>query len=132
MEQYSSNLKDIVKLIRTEYPVAKCILITPSTVDPQTASIWEQKLDIPSALRSLRLPGNTLQYVEACVEVGRQLDVPVIDCFAAHTEAMEGGVSISDLFSDGVHYSAAGYDVSLWRVLMLTVLVHQLFTAESA
>ena len=108
-------MKVIIAFIRTEYPAAKCILVTPSTVDPETASAWERKLDIPAALRSLRLPENTSKYVEACVEVGRQLDVPVIDCFAAHTKAMKGGVDIGHLFSDGVHYSEAGYDVSLFR-----------------
>jgi len=89
--------------------------MTPSTVDPETASAWERKLDVPVALRSLRLPENTLKYVEACVEVGRQMEIPVIDCFAAHTRAMKGGVDVGHLFSDGVHYTAAGYNVSFDR-----------------
>lgn len=44
--------------------------------------------------------------------VGHRLDVPVIDCFAVHAKAMENGMELQELFSDGVHYTPAGYEVS--------------------
>jgi hypothetical protein len=58
------------------------------------------------------------------------MDVPVIDCFAAHTRAMNGGVTVGHLFSDGVHYSAAGYDVRLSAEPMLTVPVYKFIIAR--
>jgi lysophospholipase L1-like esterase len=49
--------------------------------------------------------------VRACIETGRRLQVPVIDCFSEHTAAIQEGIDPKDLFTDGLHYSPAGYRV---------------------
>ena len=43
---------------------------------------------------------------------------------------MKDGVKVGHLFSDGVHYSEAGYDVRLSGGFTLTVPVYQFFIAE--
>ena len=113
IEAYRSNLVAILGHIRKNYPSAGIILLTPSTLDPPAVSAWEDTLQIPNQLRHPRHPCNTIKYVEACLSVGNTLKVSVVNCFDLHQFAVDSGVPIAELYTDGLHYSEKGYSVSI-------------------
>lgn len=112
VQTYISNLKQIISHIRTNHSSSRIILLTPSTLDPKTCTEFEDTFQIPLPLRSPRLPGNTLRYVDACIKLGLEEHVPVVDCFRLHQKVLDEGGKTKDLFDDGLHYSAQGYSVS--------------------
>lgn len=112
LEAYHANLIAIVGHLRKTYPSAGIILLTPSTLDPPAVDAWEDTLQIPTELRHPRYPRTTVKYVEACLTVGNKLKVPVVNCFDLHQFAVDSGVPIGELYTDGLHYSEKGYSVS--------------------
>lgn len=70
-------------------------------------------MDLPEDLRHYRQPDNTKHYVNACVGVGEGAGVPVINVFDLHEAAVAAGDKLEDLFSDGLHFTAKGYEVSM-------------------
>lgn len=112
---YTANLEAIATYIRQHYPSAATILLTPGQMDSSRLDAWEDTLEIPAQIRSPRRAENTIHYVDACLAVGRKLGIPVVNCFKLHDEAMKAGTSSDDLFSDGLHFTPAGYAVSLRR-----------------
>ena len=81
LDDYKRNLQHLVRLVKdpksTYYsPDTKIVMITPPP--------------IIGALQQTRNPANTKQYVEGCLEVGTQENVPVVNLYEAIIEAAGG------------------------------------------
>ncbi len=113
LDQFKSNLRDIAAHFRANWPRSRIILLTPSTLDKPRIETFDASLGIPVDLTHPRTPENARLYADGCIEVGKQLDIPVIDVFDLHSNAMQrGGKTLIDLYWDGLHYSPEGYSVS--------------------
>lgn len=99
--RYSDNLHQIVEHFRVATPRARLVFITPPPVLP------------PFRERSL-----TIQYVEAVRAIGAQLQVPVVDSFAAIEAAAGDAEGLRNYLSDGLYLLPAGYEVSACVCLM--------------
>lgn len=113
VNDYRTNLTSIVGELKSSYPAAAIVLLTPSTLNVAVTRAAEDSMDLPEDLRHYRQPDNTKHYVNACVGVGEGAGVPVINVFDLHEAAVAVGDKLEDLFSDGLHFTAKGYEVSM-------------------
>ncbi|KAI5282867.1 hypothetical protein KEM54_002522 [Ascosphaera aggregata] len=109
---YKSCLKNIITHPLVLEQKTKIILLTPPPVN-------EHQLPADSP----RVAWHTKKYVDACKDVGAQLNVPVVDVWTAFmhhagwTEGkpLEGSIDLpanprlQELFTDGLHLTAVGY-----------------------
>ncbi|ETV73987.1 hypothetical protein H257_11299 [Aphanomyces astaci] len=89
LDEYRSNLRDIVHELRTAFRECKFLFLTPPAVDNTK---WNP---------TDKLNAVTETYAKACVEVASSLDIPVIDTWTATQGRW-------DLFRDGVHPNTQG------------------------
>ena len=103
-EQYRENLHATLKHIRSTYPYAVTVFLTPSTVETETILAIEKGSGMPERFWSYRTPERAKELAEVCKEVAKEEEIDCIDVFAMH----EGK---QDIFTDGLHYNADGYKV---------------------
>ncbi|KAG0333582.1 hypothetical protein BG000_009042 [Podila horticola] len=126
-DQYKENLRSIVTSIRypdtpNYSPDTQVILVTPAPVDDST---WEASL--AGIGQSLDRSNNvTQEYAQACVQVGEELHVPVVDLWSDISCQLDGSCELhessqlSDYLMDGLHLRRMGNDV-LYKGVLNTV-----------
>ncbi|ORX39546.1 SGNH hydrolase-type esterase domain-containing protein [Kockovaella imperatae] len=100
--EYRDNLLSIIQHIRTIYPAAEIVLLTPSTVQSDVILALERSTGMPEKFITIRTPERAREIAEMCKAVALEEKVDCLDVFAMH----EGQ---RDIFSDGLHYNAKGY-----------------------
>ena len=113
LEEYIANLKAIVQHDVVERHGTKVILIVPAPVD-------EYSLD-----NDQRTAANTKRYADACRQVGRELDLRMVDLWAvfmeragweegttlAGSKERERNTVLKELLSDGLHFTSEAYSI---------------------
>jgi lysophospholipase L1-like esterase len=117
VEDYRSNLTQIIALLRKSFPSAKLLLLTPTIF---SKSAWEAEM-----IRRGEAPGkkdrsseNQKVFVDACLEIGLKEGVVCVDQDKAMKDALEAGVTVEEVLSDGLHLTSKGYSVSEKRRMM--------------
>ncbi|EXJ90764.1 hypothetical protein A1O1_03868 [Capronia coronata CBS 617.96] len=115
IERYKQSLRDIVDYEGVKLHDTKIILIVPAPVDEWQIGDTE------------RTAATTAKYAAACREVGQELDLPTLDLWtlfmlkAGWTEGSAGPLIgskaaaksqvLDELLSDGLHFTAAAYQL---------------------
>jgi lysophospholipase L1-like esterase len=132
-EEYQKNVWDILDHISEYHPAAHVLCITPSTLHPEQWMTHMQQITGPdpaSAYTELdRSVQNNKRYAGLMKGIIREWNksradvrdgnlrgngkkVAVIDAFRAHSIAKgQHGVTNEQLFTDGLHWTAKGYEV---------------------
>ena len=112
LPQYKTNLKLLLNMVREAFPKTKLLIMTPPAFHP---GHWEahrknqgRVLDRDTAV--------TREYAQACIQIGQDMGVPVVDLHTAMDE-FAGSSSqpeqaywdrMSELLIDGLHFSKEG------------------------
>lgn len=124
LDAYKDNLRAIVNSIRfpespNYSPHTNVILVTPAPVDD---IMWEASLTAVN--QTLNRSNNvTKEYAQACVEVGKALDIPVVDlwseihCQVEGTCELHESDQLQDYLMDGLHLKRMGNEV-LYKSIM--------------
>jgi lysophospholipase L1-like esterase len=134
-DEYQRNVWDILDHIAEYHPAAHVVCITPSTLHPEQWMTHMQQVagpDPASAYTELdRSVQNNKRYAGLMKGIIREWNksradvrdgnlrgngkkVAVIDAFRAHSIAKgQHGVTNEQLFTDGLHWTAKGYEVCL-------------------
>ncbi|EJD46062.1 GDSL Lipase/Acylhydrolase [Auricularia subglabra TFB-10046 SS5] len=115
LDRFRVNLTRMVTMLRDEksewyHPDTKVLFIAPPPVDEAARSADLASRSPP--LAPDRTWDTTKAYADAVKQVGRELDVPVVDAWTAIWDA--AGNRIEDLkayLPDGLHLSAKSYDI---------------------
>ncbi|KAG0369392.1 hypothetical protein BGZ54_010050 [Gamsiella multidivaricata] len=130
LDAYRENLKSIITSIRypespNYSPDTQIILVTPAPVHD---SMWETSLTAVN--QTLDRSNNvTKEYVDACVEVGQELRVPVVNVWSDIQCQIEGSCELyesdqlEDYLMDGFHLRRMGNEV-LYKGVMNAVAQH--------
>ncbi|CEO98005.1 hypothetical protein PBRA_006119 [Plasmodiophora brassicae] len=106
VDEYRGNLVDLVDLIADRRRTGRgdfLVLLTPPPIDNAAYDADCIRKGYSAGTRSL---DGVRPYVDACLEVGRLCNVPVIDVF----QAMLAAPNWTAFLSDGLHLSPAGYE----------------------
>ncbi|KAG0300367.1 hypothetical protein BGZ97_003265 [Linnemannia gamsii] len=130
LSAYKENLRTLITTIRfpdspNYSPDTQIILVTPAPVD---TDMWA------ASLAAINLPLDrsnnvTQQYADACVEVGEELHVPVvdlwsdIDCQIQGTCDLHESNLLPDFLMDGLHLRRLGNEV-LYKGILNMVAHH--------
>lgn len=121
---FTQNLHASVKFLKETQPSAQIILITPSTVDAASWSATGRAMGFPEKFSNNRTPEQAKLIRDAVLTVGKENDVAVVDAWKLHDDAVNNGeIKTEELFSDGLHYSVRGYDVSTCVRVRLSDLI---------
>ncbi|KAG0232557.1 SGNH hydrolase-type esterase domain-containing protein [Mortierella sp. GBAus27b] len=130
VDAYKENLRSIITFIRypespNYSPDTQVILVTPAPVHD---AMWEASLEAAN-LTLDRSNSITKEYVDACVQVGEELHVPVVDVWTDITCQIEGTCELhesdllEDYMMDGFHLRRMGNEV-LYKGVMNAVAKH--------
>lgn len=135
LDEYKSNLEKIIKhpLIVAHNP--RIILIAPPPINEH---LWWPRDQSNGYTSISRLASTTKQYADAVIQLGSELNVPVVNLWKAFMdktkfdmaawkigEALPGAASIPqndvlvELMYDGLHFNPAGYDILFQEVMKL-------------
>ncbi|KAG0349006.1 hypothetical protein BG004_002864 [Podila humilis] len=129
-DQYKENLRSIVTSIKypatpNYAPDTQVVLVTPAPVDD---IVWGASL--AAIGQPLDHSNNvTQEYATACVQVGEELHVPVVDLWSDVSCQIDGSCDLhestvlSDYLMDGLHLRRMGNDV-LFRGVLNAVAHH--------
>ena len=106
----------MIGLIRERYPTSGLIVITPAQCDNDAWMSWLRKLGYPPDQGLLHIHDNqvTRLYAKSVVQLCAELGVPCVDAFDAFEDTIRLGHTLADLLYDGLHYTPAGHQVSLF------------------
>ncbi|GAA5830113.1 hypothetical protein JCM3766R1_002790 [Sporobolomyces carnicolor] len=121
LEEFRDNLEQICRLFssrqsRHHDPQTEFVLITPPPISPRDWAVERERRELTGPMD--RTNDNTRRYADEVVQLGRELDVPSVDAFAAiwsaaTDEANETGQAFETVlgtyFWDGLHLSVKGY-----------------------
>ena len=101
LDEYKSNISDIIQSVQTEWPNAKILLLTPPPSIPekwldQMTIWWRLEGEEEPEPEQDRTVGNIKIYTEACKEVGKEAGVHVVDVWGLIVAAA-GGSSLESL-----------------------------------
>ncbi|ETV96037.1 hypothetical protein, variant [Aphanomyces invadans] len=99
LAQYQTNLESIVLALQSAFPASAILLITPPSVD-----------DI--LLAQYRSNARTGAYAAACIALGKQMNIPVVDLWTPTRHR------VTTLLKDGIHFNREG-----------NIVVHEIITA---
>ncbi|KAF9923058.1 hypothetical protein FBU30_006847 [Linnemannia zychae] len=127
---YKDNLRTIINSIRfpdspNYSPDTQIVLVTPAPVSDE---MWG------ASLAAVNLPMDrsnniTQEYAQACVEVGKELHVPIVDLWSSIDCQVQGTCDLNesnilqDYFMDGLHLKRLGNEL-LYKEIMNTVARH--------
>ncbi|KAL6705475.1 hypothetical protein ACN47E_006740 [Coniothyrium glycines] len=135
LDEYRSNLEKIVKhpLIVAHDP--RIILIAPPPINEH---LWWPRDQFNGYTSISRSASTTKKYADAVVELGAELDVPVINLWKAFMDKVKfnfeewkvgsplpGASSVAqndvlvELMYDGLHFNPAGYEILFQEVMQL-------------
>ncbi|RHY32282.1 hypothetical protein DYB32_002699 [Aphanomyces invadans] len=106
VDEYASNLRDMVRQIRTAFPTCMIMLVTPPTVDDATC-IWPRSNEQAGV------------YAQMCVQVGAALNVSVVDVWSAFLHENQQNRTTVLHVPDGLHLNGPG-----------NMLLHDLWLAQ--
>ena len=95
LDEYKSNISDIIQSIHIEWPNAKILLLTPPPSIPekwldQMTTWWRLEGEEGPEPEQDRTVGNTKIYADACIEVGKKAGVHVVDVWGLIVAAAGG------------------------------------------
>ncbi|KAE8887975.1 hypothetical protein PF005_g6372 [Phytophthora fragariae] len=101
IEKYRANLREIVQGIRDEAPETAILMITPPAVnDSARLEVWSDgELDFSN--------DGVAEYARACIEVAKNLKVPVLDFHTIMNEL--GDQERHACQYDGLHFNVKGH-----------------------
>jgi isoamyl acetate esterase len=115
LDEYCSNLQQMVNLTKESYPYSKILLITPPPVH------HEQRLEFQKQRYGEKATGvlertleNTGKYAEGCRRVGLDNTIPVVDLYSS----MQLVDDFGRYFTDGLHFSEEGHKFVELQVLL--------------
>ncbi|KAF0709008.1 hypothetical protein AaE_013014 [Aphanomyces astaci] len=102
IDEFASNLREMVRLIQQAFPACHVMLVTPPTVDDATC-IYPRR----NALTEV--------YAKSCVEVGAALNVSVVDLWTAF-QNRQNTTKRLHVANDGLHLNDIGNELvyDLW------------------
>ncbi|XP_066468203.1 isoamyl acetate-hydrolyzing esterase 1 homolog isoform X1 [Tiliqua scincoides] len=114
LEEYADNLKSMIQYLKSvDVAEDKIILVAPPPLHEKT---WEKEC-IAKGEKLNRLNSITAEYAKACVKVGEDCGIAVIDLW---TLMQKNNQDFSRYLSDGLHLSGEGNNFlanQLWSVL---------------
>lgn len=124
LDRYRANLKTMVDLVKNPAsdfynPKMRLILITPPPVnEAQWAERCKERGEELNRFNHL-----AQQYATSVVDLGRELQVPVVDLWSILMERVKQGSDLSEFFLDGLHLNVNGYK-ALYEAIMTVILNH--------
>ncbi|KAG0009564.1 hypothetical protein BGZ80_002266, partial [Entomortierella chlamydospora] len=130
LDAYKENLRFLTNSIRypespNYSPDTQVILVTPA---PLHDTMWEASLAAVNKTLD-RSNSMTKEYVDACVQVGEELQLPVVNvwhdiqCQVDGTCQLHESERLEDYFMDGFHLQRMGNEV-LYKGIMNAVALH--------
>eukprot|EP00934_Nitzschia_sp_Nitz4_P005912 Nitzschia sp. Nitz4//scaffold88_size82704//39945//41126//NITZ4_005293-RA/size82704-processed-gene-0.67-mRNA-1//-1//CDS//3329559497//5902//frame0 len=114
LPEYQANLKALVDKTKESFPSSKILLITPPPVHHLQRFAFQKQRYGDKATGALERNLETAGiYANACKEVARSLNLPVVDLYTSMTAVGDFG----PFFYDGLHFSDEGQDFVLKEVL---------------
>lgn len=106
---YKNNLKKMIKATQDKRPNAKILLITPPPIDADRCAQVRKK----QGRRPDRDVQTTRSYRDACLDVGREMNVSVLDTWRLFLgEEIEHRVqTLERILSDGLHLDVIGNQI---------------------
>jgi len=105
IEQYEANLRELVTRVRAAGAVP--VLVT----SPPMTFALEKITAMNPAYHQNGITFEIQRYVHVVRHVARDMQVPLVDVYAAYGELALAGRNIDDYFTDGCHPNAAGHEV---------------------
>ncbi|KAF9103901.1 hypothetical protein BGX27_010318 [Mortierella sp. AM989] len=130
LEAYKDNLRSLITSIRfpespNYSPDTQVVLVTPAPVHD---TMWEASLTAVNKTLD-RSNSVTKEYADACVQVGNELGLPVVNiwfdiqCQVEGTCQLHESDQLEDYFMDGFHLRRMGNEV-LYKGIMNAVALH--------
>jgi len=128
LDVYCENVKKFIKHPAVMAHEPRILLLTPAPINEYQADAMDVQKGYAAPQRSAE---NTKRYADGCREVGKALDIPVVDLWMAFMKAAgweEGqpltgskGAEPSDvlerLLADGLHFNPDGYRLMFDEVM---------------
>ncbi|MCJ1478192.1 hypothetical protein MMC13_006868 [Lambiella insularis] len=143
LADFKQNIKAIIKHKTVEAHSPNIVLVTTPPVD-------EYGLETRDLLKGMtevtRTAEHTGKYARACVQTGQEIDVPVLDLWAAimtragwkvGDKILPGSRSappnpiLKDLLLDGLHFSPSGYKVLFSEMMKMIDIVWPHLTPQA-
>ncbi|CAJ1453196.1 unnamed protein product [Effrenium voratum] len=106
LEEYKSNLRDIVSIIRERCPLAKILIICPPPVcEWQRLEFQKERFGDQATGKPERTNENTGRYAAAALEVAAQLSLPSVNLWKLMQEVP---FDWSEFLCDGLHFTEKG------------------------
>ena len=105
IDQYEANLRELVTRVRAAGSVP--VLVT----SPPMTFALEKITAMSPAYHQNGITFEIQRYVHRIRHVARQMDVPLVDVYAAYGELAVAGKNIDEYFTDGCHPNAAGHEM---------------------
>ncbi|GJJ12232.1 hypothetical protein Clacol_006473 [Clathrus columnatus] len=127
LSRFESNIRELITIITTPSsayysPVTKIILITPPPVNTYQRGAELAARDPPVALD--RTFETTKSYAEKVGEIGKSLNIPVLDVWnALYDAAGHDEKALSQFMDDGLHLNGEGYEIA-YNLLIETIKTH--------
>lgn len=122
LAEYGENLKALIGKTRGSYPTAKILLITPPPIHrEQRLEFQEMRYQEYATGIPERTSEHTLTYVQKCIEVSKELNVPCLDMFDAMMK--DGDGDFGKFLWDGLHFSELGQKF-VFEQLTLAIKTH--------
>ncbi|KAG8954693.1 hypothetical protein FRC04_011126 [Tulasnella sp. 424] len=125
LDRFIANLRQMVSMVQSpdsEYysPETRIILITPPPFSEAARAADLAARDPPMALD--RKSEVTKKFADAVIELGKELDVPVVDVYTPIWKATDNGdpKKLGKYLYDGLHLSREGYAV-MYELLIQTI-----------
>jgi len=116
IEEYMSNLTELVKKTKESFPESQILLITPPPVHHgQRITFQIEKYGNKATGILERTLESAGQYADACKMVATNLQLPVLDLFTSMKDAPVDDFGI--FFYDGLHFSQEGHRFVLEQLL---------------
>ncbi|TIA40119.1 GDSL lipase/acylhydrolase family protein [Aureobasidium pullulans] len=128
LEQYKSNLTNIINHPTLQAHEPQLILLTPPPIEERKALAHDKTNGI-NVMR--RTASNTAKYAEAVRQLGKEFSLPVLDVWAAFmkeagwkegdplpgSSEIEQNQTLANMLHDGLHLNPEGYEI-IYRELM--------------
>eukprot|EP00429_Kryptoperidinium_foliaceum_P037957 CAMPEP_0176167732 /NCGR_PEP_ID=MMETSP0120_2-20121206/85833_1 /TAXON_ID=160619 /ORGANISM="Kryptoperidinium foliaceum, Strain CCMP 1326" /LENGTH=281 /DNA_ID=CAMNT_0017505399 /DNA_START=21 /DNA_END=866 /DNA_ORIENTATION=+ len=106
LEEYKSNLNTLVSKTQESFPESQILMITPPPVVHEQRLAYQKERYGDKATgvleRTLESAG---QYAEACKDVAKEMELPVLDLYTLMKEVGD----FNKFFYDGLHFNKEGH-----------------------
>ncbi len=105
IDKYEANLRQMITRIREAGAVP--LIVTP----PPLTFALEKIVKLNPVYKERGITFETQRYVHRVRHIARQMNVPLIDIYAAYGELAVAGKNTDDYYTDGCHPNPAGHKV---------------------